>query len=119
MASLQSTSLQQTTSSQVRTQAIFLAEDLVERVRANRPEMGSYVLTDPDAVSCDTDYAIDNSGVAEDDLEDWRNSLACLLPGGNGEVAINGDMVTVNVTWDAREDVIDLDEGELTLEVQL
>jgi type IV pilus assembly protein PilV len=103
----------------MRTQAIFLAEDLVERVRANRPEMGSYVLTDPDPVSCDTDYSIDNSGVAEDDLEDWRNSLACLLPGGNGEVAINGDTVTVTVTWDVREDVIDLDEGELTLEVGL
>lgn len=119
MASLQTTSLQQTTGSQARTQAIFLAEDLVERIRANRPNRASYVLNDPDAVACDTEFTIDNSGVAEDDLEEWRNSLACLLPGGNGEVAVNGDVITVDVTWSPREDVADLDDGELTLEVAL
>lgn len=119
MASLQTASLQQTTGSQARTQAIFLAEDLVERIRANRPNINDYVLADPDALDCDTDFAIDNSGVAEDDLEEWRNSLACLLPGGNGEVSVNGNTITVDVTWSPREEVADLDEGELTLEVTL
>ena len=119
MASLQTTSLQQTTGSQTRTQAIFLAEDLVERIRANRPNRGAYVLTAPPAIACDTDFAITNGGVAADDLNEWRNALACLLPGGNGEVAVNGNVVTVDLTWDARGDVVDLDEGELTLEVAL
>ena len=120
MASLQSTSLQQTTGSQTRTQAIFLAEDLVERVRANRPNRASYASAAPNpATTCDTDFAITNGGVAADDLNEWRNALACLLPGGNGAVAVNGNVVTVDVTWDARGDVVDLDEGELTLEVAL
>jgi type IV pilus assembly protein PilV len=119
MASLQITSLQQTTGSQARTQAIFLAEDLVERIRANRPNRGAYVLTAPTAVACDTDFSITNGGVAADDLNEWRNALACLLPGGNGEVAVSGNVVTVDVTWNAREDVVDLAEGELTLEVAL
>jgi len=119
MASLQTTSLQQTTGSQARTQAIFLAEDLVERIRANRPNRSDYVLTAPNAVACNTDFAIDNTGVAANDLSEWRNSLACLLPGGNGEVAVNGDVITVDVTWSPREDVADLDDGELTLEVAL
>ena len=119
MASLQTASLKQTTGSQARTQAIFLAEDFVERIRANRPNRDQYVLNDPDAVACNTEFAVDNSGVAEDDLDEWRNSLACLLPGGNGEVAVNGDVVTVDVTWSPREDVADLDDGELTLEVSL
>lgn len=119
MASLQTTSLQQTTGSQARTQAIFLAEDLVERIRANRPNRADYVLADPDAVACNTEFAIDNSGVAQNDLDEWRNSLACLLPGGNGEVSVNGDVITVDVTWTPREDLADLDDGELTLEVAL
>jgi len=119
MASLQTASLKQTTGSQARTQAIFLAEDLVERIRANRPNRDQYVLNDPDPVACNTEFAVDNSGVAEDDLDEWRNSLACLLPGGNGEVAVNGDVITVDVTWSPREDVADLDDGELTLEVSL
>lgn len=119
MASLQTTSLQQTTGSQTRTQAILLAEDMVERIRANRPNRIDYVLTDPDAVACDTAFAITNGDVATDDLNEWRNALGCLLPEGNGEVAVNGDVVTVDITWSAREAVDDLDEGELTLEVAL
>jgi type IV pilus assembly protein PilV len=120
MASLQTTSLQQTSGSQTRTQAIFLAEDLVERVRANRSNRGAYASAAPNpATTCDTSFAIANGGVATDDLNEWRNALACLLPGGNGAVAVNGNVVTVDVTWNARGDVVDLDEGELTLEVAL
>lgn len=119
MASLQTASLQQTTGSQTRTQAILLAKDIVERIRANRPNRASYALAGQAAVACNSDFAITNGGVAADDLNEWRNALGCLLPGGNGEIAINGDVVTVDITWSAREQVADLDEGELTLEVAL
>jgi type IV pilus assembly protein PilV len=119
MASLQTLSLQQTTGSQARTQAILLAEDLVERIRANRPNRNAYGLANPAAVACDTNFAIANGGVAADDLNEWQNALACLLPGGNGEVTVNGDVVTVDITWSSREEIADLDEGELTLEVSL
>lgn len=119
MASLQTTSLKQTTGSQARTQAMFLAEDLVERIRANRPDKDQYVLTNPQPLTCDTGFSLSNSAVAGDDLDEWRNSLACLLPGGNGEVAVNDDRVTVSVTWSSRENVADLNDGELTLEVAL
>lgn len=119
MASLQTTSLQQTTGSQTRTQAILLADDIVERIRANRPNINDYVLANPNALACDTEFEIDNGNVADDDLDEWRNALACLLPDGNGEIAVNGDVITVDITWSAREEVEDLDEGELTLEVSL
>lgn len=119
MASLQTTSLQQTTGSQARTQAILLAEDIVERIRANRPNLASYTLANPAAVACNPGFAITNGGVAPDDLNEWRNALACLLPGGNGEVTVNGDTVTVDITWSPRETVEGLAEGELTLEVTL
>jgi type IV pilus assembly protein PilV len=119
MASLQATSLQQTTGSQARTQAILLAEDLVERIRANRPNRGAYALADEDALDCNTGFEIANSDLVQDDLDEWRNALACLLPGGNGEVAVVGDVVTVDVTWSPREEIEDFDEGVLTLEVSL
>lgn len=119
MASLQTASLQQTTGSQSRTQAILLAEDIVERIRANRPNRASYALAGQAAVACDPGFAITNGGAAADDLNEWRNALGCLLPGGNGEIAVNGDVVTVDITWSPREQVADLDEGELTLEVAL
>lgn len=119
MASLQTTSLQQTTGSQTRTQAILLAEDIVERIRANRPDRTEYALANQAAVSCNSGFAITNGGVAADDLNEWRNALACLLPGGNGEIAVNGMVVTVDITWNPRETVEGLDEGELTLEVAL
>jgi type IV pilus assembly protein PilV len=119
MASLQTTSLQQTTGSQTRTQAILLANDIVERIRANRPNRNAYVLADPDAVECDTEFEITNGNVVDDDLNEWRNALACLLPNGNGEIAVDGDVITVDITWSPRGEVEDLDEGELTLEVTL
>jgi len=119
MASLQTASLQQTTGSQTRTQAILLAKDIVERIRANRPNRASYALAGQAAVACNTGFAITNGGVAADDLNEWRNALGCLLPGGNGEIAVNGDVVTVDITWSPREQVAGLDEGELTLEVAL
>jgi type IV pilus assembly protein PilV len=119
MASLQTTSLQQTTGSQARTQAILLAEDMVERIRANRSNLASYTLSDPDAVACNTGFAITNGGVAADDINEWRNALGCLLPEGNGEISVSNNVVTVDITWSPRESIEDLDEGELTLEVAL
>lgn len=118
MASLQTTSLQLTTGSQSRTQAILLAEDIVERIRANRPNIDDYAL-DGDAVDCDTDFEIANATVAVDDLAEWQNALGCLLPGGSGDIGIDDDVVTVTVTWNVREEDEDLDDGELVVEVEL
>ena len=126
MASLQTASLQQTTGSQARTQAIFLAEDLVERIRANRPNRAAYQLGEENALNCDTEFTLDGASVVANDIREWRNSLACLLPGGNGEVTVNGELVTVDITWNLRREFENLDEGdlawdegELTLEVAL
>lgn len=118
MASLQTTSLQLTTGSQSRTQAILLAEDIVERIRANRPNIDDYAL-DGEAVDCDPEFEIANATVAVDDLAEWQNALGCLLPGGSGDIDIAGEVVTVSVTWDVREQDEDLDDGELVVEVEL
>lgn len=119
MASLQTTSLKLTSGSENRTQAIFLADDLIERIRANRENRNAYAVNNAAAQNCDTEFTIDNGNVVTDDLAEWGNSLACLLPGGDGSVQVNGDVVTVGVTWTDREDNDDIEEGELEVEVHL
>lgn len=134
LASLQTTSLAQTTEIRNRSQAILLVDDLVERVRANRsnieqydddagagepeeggapeeggePAEGESPIGEPGggddnagaAPVCDADFAINNNtDVATNDLAEWRNSLACLLPGGNGFVSVDDGVVTVRVVW--------------------
>jgi type IV pilus assembly protein PilV len=119
MASLQSTGMQMTSETQARTQAILLADDLIERARANLDNLDQYSVDAGDPPDCDTGFTIDNGDVADDDLADWRNALSCLLPGGDGDVEIDGEVITVLVTWNVREDNEDLDDGELELEVEL
>ncbi|WP_018405144.1 type IV pilus modification protein PilV [Marinobacter gelidimuriae] len=102
MASLQSNGIQMTTGALSRTQAVLLAEDLIERARANRASVGSYGFALGSAPSCDLTYEIANSSVATDDVGEWRNSVSCLLPGGDASVAVSGNVMTISVRWEAR-----------------
>lgn len=119
MASLQTTGLKMTSGAQNHTQAILLAQDLVERGRVNRSRLSDYAVPAGNAPACNVDFEIENTDVAEDDKDEWRNSLACLLPAGNGEVAVNGDAMVITITWAARDNAGDIDDGELELEVTL
>lgn len=102
MASLQSRSLSMTTDSQNRSQAILLANDIIERARANHENAGSYVIAADTNVTCDKAFTIDSSkSVFQNDVAAWRNELACLLPGGAGVVAQNSGELSVTVTWDS------------------
>lgn len=111
LASLQTTTLAQTTEVRNRSQAILLADDLLERIRSNRGNLASYVVAAGNLPECDSGFSIANNGVAADDLNEWKNSLACLLPGGNGSVAVNDSEVTVEVVWSGGA-------GSLTLEAR-
>lgn len=117
LGSLQSTGLTMTSEARNRSQAVFLAEDLFERARANRSNLSAYNTDAADDPECETDFAISNAGVAADDLAEWRNALACLLPNGNGSVDVNGNQVTVQVTWDANSG--NADDGSLTMVAEI
>lgn len=77
-----------------RSQATFLAYDIVERMRANRGAAinGSYSINYGNAPVGGT--------MAGDDLVDWRTSIGQALPAGDGEVSavLNGN-VTINIKW--------------------
>tara|TARA_R110001599_G_C12272022_1_gene661587 strand:- start:7845 stop:8288 length:444 start_codon:yes stop_codon:yes gene_type:complete len=114
MASLQSNSMQMTTGALSRTQALFLAEDIIERARSNRASVGSYAVASGSPPPCDTTYAIDNSSVSANDVAEWRNQVSCLLPDGDATVAVAGNVITVTVDWSARSG--QADDGSITVE---
>ncbi len=114
IAGLQIASVQNTSSAVQRFEATLLAEDILERMRANRAEAieNAYDLAlgaDPATV-----------GVAQDDLNTWRAALAT-LPGGDGSVDVTQEVVddvttniaTITVRWtDVSDDNSPADDGE-------
>lgn len=93
-------SMKNNQSSYARTQASVLANDIIDRMRANRTtaETAPYVYN----LALGADPA--GSGVALNDLTQWRTSLAAAMPSGTGSVTMaSAAQVTVVVQWnDAR-----------------
>ena len=86
-------------SSYARSQASWLANDIIDRMRANR--IAAEVNSSPYNLAL---VAATPSGatIALTDLIQWRTALANTLPGGTGSVAIADDLnrrVIVVVQW--------------------
>lgn len=108
VASTQIVSLQMNSQSQNRSQAVLLAEDILDRIRANPDNPGAYALAEGNAQgadngACDTSFVPANATVAANDIETWENSLACLLPIAERTVVVNGNTVTVTINWDQND----------------
>ncbi|SET73553.1 type IV pilus assembly protein PilV [Marinobacter segnicrescens] len=108
MAAMQSVSSQMTNGAEQRTQAVLLTADMLDRIRANRGAINSYngVVIDPDNVNCATDFSYNNGQtVAQNDIAEWGNLLACTLPEGEGTVNVNAatGAVTVWIDWQRRD----------------
>lgn len=97
LAALQTTGLRNNHSAYYRSQATFLAYDIIDRMRANRDAAtaGNYNLAMPATPS-------GGSGIAAADQAEWINSLGNLLPSGDGSIAVNSatGATTVVVQWD-------------------
>ena len=105
VASTQIVSLQMNSQSQSRSQAVLLAEDILDRIRANPDNPAAYALAQGNAQgadngACDTSFVPANATVAANDIAAWENNLACLLPAAQRTVAVNGNTVTVTIDWD-------------------
>jgi type IV pilus assembly protein PilV len=85
-------------SSYGRSQASWLANDIVDRMRANR------IAAESVGKPYDIVYATTPTGttVAAVDLIAWRTALSATLPSGSGQVSMNATSlkVTVTVRWD-------------------
>lgn len=114
MAGLQGFSLRNNNSSYMRTQAVFLANDIIDRMLAN--SSGTYAIAEdafPEVVvNCNAaDADCSSAEMANYDLALWKCTLGyssdtCtdlgvtgLLPSGNGEVTLNGSLYTIDISW--------------------
>lgn len=98
LAGLMATSMRNTHSAYQRTQAAWLAYDVIDRMRVNRAAAlaasNNYNITLGTATSA-------SSGLAGTDINDWKATLANALPAGNGSVTTVSatGRVTVVVQW--------------------
>jgi type IV pilus assembly protein PilV len=92
-AGLTAASLKSTNTSYYRSQATFLADDILDRMRANPG--GNY--------NIDAGGPKAAGGVELFDCDEWLQALEDSLPGGTGEVEIVGEVATVTIRWDNGE----------------
>lgn len=83
-----------------RSQATWLAYDMVDRMRANRERAlaGNYNI----ALNATPSVSEENPQFYERDLSQWRNALSSALPAGTGSVAVTSATrsITVIIQWD-------------------
>jgi type IV pilus assembly protein PilV len=95
LAALQTGGLRNNNSAVIRSQAVLAAEDILDRMRANRT----------DALGEDYDIALGTAvdgtytGMVLTDLTEWRGSLSLQLANGDGSVDVSGGIATVVVQW--------------------
>lgn len=96
LAGLQAVSLKTNANAHLRSQAVILAYDMIDRMRSNSGDVASYALAFADSAPASP------TTVAENDLSQWLASVGASLPAGDGQVAIASGVVTVSVQWTER-----------------
>ena len=103
-AALQVTALRGGSSSHLRSQAVLVAYDVMDRLRANRSAAvaGNYNLTLGNAPP----VGDGTPPLADDDLADWYNTYLSLLPESDAQIICNAEaLCTVTIVWnDSRID---------------
>jgi type IV pilus assembly protein PilV len=110
IAALLLKSLQSGRTATYRTQAVNLAADLADRIRSNRTAQAGYgtLFADAPAVvgACDTTGGCSDADLAATDLARWKETIADLLPEGQGQVVVQlpaaaGEPATylVSIQW--------------------
>lgn len=125
LAGLQLANARNSKNAYYRTEATFLAHDILDSMRVNRAALDTYMTGVNDAPSC-TPNPTTPAGIAACDLAAWKARLAgdasldqdfdgtadcdtdsCPaglygLPDGAGSITVNGTMVTVRIEWNDR-----------------
>jgi type IV pilus assembly protein PilV len=103
LAGLQVTGQRNNHSAYLRSQAVFLAYDMMDRMRANMRGVtaGDYnsisgIPADPGCVTTGCTPA----QLAQYDAYEWNTLMAQQLPSGQGTVAAAGTLYTITVMWD-------------------
>jgi type IV pilus assembly protein PilV len=109
IASLYVTSLRSSGSAISRMQAVNLASDLADRIRANRFARTAYENDDPESHDCTDVTDCSEADMAENDVFLWKQQIADVLPGdADGDVVYAAgapnapDDYTITVSWTER-----------------
>mgnify|MGYP000058184805 CR=1 FL=1 len=121
-ASLQVRSLQDTGNSGLRSVAIYLANDMADRIRAN--SAGTGAATNYNSIAgaaltgnCLTVAGCSVAAMANHDKQEWLTNLSQSLPEGLGTLSRDGDIFSIEITWTERvkQDGASFDTGSVTL----
>lgn len=113
LAGLQAVSLRNNHSAYLRSQATMLTYDIIDSMRSNRSaaQAGNYDIAIGTAASTPAStppycMATECSGseMATADIFAWKQSLASLMPLGDGKVVRAANVVTVTVQWTDERD---------------
>jgi type IV pilus assembly protein PilV len=103
LAGLQVTGQRNNHSAYLRSQAVFLAYDMVDRMRANMKGVtaGNYnnisgIPLNPGCITSGCSPA----QMAQYDAYQWNTQMAQQLPSGQGTVTVAGSLYTITVKWD-------------------
>jgi len=93
LAGLQAASVRNTNSSYLRSQAVTLAGDITDRMRAN--------LSDASAGSYNVAMGgTGGGGLPQRDLKQWQKAIDRALPDADGSVAVDGSgIATIRIEW--------------------
>lgn len=122
MAQLQNKASQGNQAAYYYSQAMFLADDLVERMRANPANPDGYLVAVGDSLSsvsttqCETADCT-SSQLARWDLKRWKDQLAEILPQGDGAVDRVGDRYIVSIQFDDSKGKLGEQPKQILLEV--
>ncbi|MCP4186677.1 MAG: type IV pilus modification protein PilV [Gammaproteobacteria bacterium] len=113
IAALQITSLQQSSSANWHSQAVWYNYEMTDRINANRDSLASYAGIDTAGSYGQDCQATDctSQQMVNADAQEWQ-TLVGNLPEGRGFVSQNGDLVTVSVMWNDGADATNCINGE-------
>ncbi len=112
IAALQITSLQQSSSANWHSQAVWYSYEMTDRINANRASLADY-----DGIDTAGSYTGSCSAgctpaqMVDADALEWK-TLVSNLPQGRGFVNQAGNLITVSVVWDDGADATNCDNGE-------
>lgn len=109
MASLQVRAVQDTSNASYRSIAIYYANDLADRMRANPgASYAAHSTTDgatnagTETTACSGAGGCTSAAMAANDYFEWERNMENALPAASGEVEVNGDVYTITVSWTDR-----------------
>ena len=96
----------------VRTQATYIAYDLIDRIRANRDAAGSYLIALEDFPA---DVATMPASVAKNDMQSFLAKLNDAIPGGDASIGANivvtPNVYTLTMVWFDRDQAVNVTQS--------